>query len=182
MAARKPSERTNRTRPDDQLNLTPMIDLITCLMFYLLMFASVMPVVIIDAPLPKIASTAEEVRKAKEPNNKMEVMVYITPQGLRVRSDVGGEKSFPVGADKKWPNEDLHKFLVQLKQKSPNTREITLMPSDDTPYFVMVDVMDAARELRKEDEGFKQIPVELTGSPESEQFNRLFPDVSIGGV
>ena len=56
------------------------------------------------------------------------------------------------------------------------------MPSDDTPYFVMVDVMDAARELRKEDEGFKQIPVELTGSPESEQFNRLFPDVSIGGV
>lgn len=182
MAARKPSERTNRSRPDDQLNLTPMIDLITCLMFYLLMFASVMPVVIIDAPLPKIASTAEEVRKAKEPNNKMEVMVYITPQGFRVRSDVGGEKSFPLGADKKWPNDELHQFLVQLKQKSPNTREITLMPSDDTPYFVMVDVMDAARDLKKDDAGFKQVPVELSGTPESEQFNRLFPDVSIGGV
>lgn len=182
MAARKPSERTNRSRPDDQLNLTPMIDLITCLMFYLLMFASVMPVVIIDAPLPKIASTAEEVRKAKEPSNKMEVMVYITPQGLRVRSDVGGEKSFPLGPDKKWPSEDLHKFLVQLKQKSPNSREITLMPSDDTPYFVMVEVMDAARDLKKEDPGFKQVPMEISGSPESEQFNRLFPDVSIGGV
>ena len=182
MAARKPSERTNRTRPDDQLNLTPMIDLITCLMFYLLMFASVMPVVIIDAPLPKVASTAEEVRKAKEPSNKMEVMVYITAEGLRVRSDMGGERSFPLGVDKKWPTDELHKFLVELKQKSPDTRDITLMPVDDTPYFVMVDVMDAARELKQDDAGFKAVPMEMVGRPESEQLNRLFPDVSIGGV
>ncbi|NBX82780.1 biopolymer transporter ExbD [bacterium] len=182
MAARKPSERTNRTRPDDQLNLTPMIDLITCLMFYLLMFASVMPVVIIDAPLPKIASTADEVRKAKDTSNKMEVMVYINADGFRVRSDAGGERSFPLGPEKKWPTEELHKFLVQLKTKSPNTKDITLMPNDDTPYFVMVDVMDAARELKKEDEGFKQVPVDMIGKPESEAFNRLFPDVSIGGI
>ncbi|MFM8268610.1 MAG: ExbD/TolR family protein [Pseudomonadota bacterium] len=182
MAAKKPSSRTNRSRPDDQLNLTPMIDMITCLMFYLLMFASIMPVVIIDAPLPKIASTAEEVRKAKDTTNKLEVLVYINAQGVRVRSDVDGEKSFPVGQDGKWPMEEVHKFLVQLKSKRPDSREITLMPSDETPYFVMVDLMDAARELKKDDSGYKTVPVEIMGRPESEQYNRLFPDVSIGGV
>ena len=182
MAARKPSERTHRTRPDDQLNLTPMIDLITCLMFYLLMFASVMPVVIIDAPLPKIASTADEIRKAQDTSNKLEVMVYISSEGFRVKSDLEGEKSFSLSPVKKWPNDELHQYLVQLKQKSPNTKEITLLPSDDIAYYVMVDVMDAARDLKRDDIGFKQVPLELEGTPESEQFNRLFPEVSIGGI
>lgn len=182
MAAKKPSSRTNRTRPDDQLNLTPMIDMITCLMFFLLMFASVMPVVIIDAPLPKIASTADEVRKAKDTTNTLEIMVYINKTGFEVRSEGAGDKAFPVNTEGKWPVEDLHNFLVQLKQKRPNTKEITLMPADDTPYSVMVEVMDAARELKKEDPGFTAVPMEVWGKPESEQFNRLFPDVSIGGV
>jgi len=182
MAARKPSQRTNRSRPDDQLNLTPLIDMITCLMFFLLMFASILPVVIIDAPLPKIASSAEEIRKAQDTSNKLEVMVYINPQGFQVKSDLGGDRSFAKAADQKWPTEELHKHLVSLKQQRPNSKEITLMPSDDTPYFVMVEVMDAARELRKEDPGYNAIPMELVGRPESEQFNRLFPDVSIGGV
>jgi biopolymer transport protein ExbD len=182
MAAKKPSSRTNRTKPDDQLNLTPMIDMITCLMFFLLMFASVMPVVIIDAPLPKIASTADEVRKAKDTTTQLEIMVYIDKNGFQVRSDLGGDKAFPLGNEGKWPVSELHNFLVQLKQKKPSAKEITLMPADDTPYFVMVEVMDAARELKKEDPGFTTVPMEVWGKPESEQFNRLFPDVSIGGV
>jgi len=182
MSAKKPSSRTNRSRPDDTLNLTPMIDMITCLMFFLLMFASILPVVIIDAPLPKIASSADEVKKAKDTKNKLEIMVYLDQKGIRVRSDFGGEKAFPLAQDGKWPMGDVHNFLVQLKAKSPDSKEITLMPADDTPYFVMVDIMDAARELQKNDPGFRDIPVDLQGKPESEQFNRLFPEVSIGGV
>lgn len=182
MSAKKPSQRTNRTRPDDTLNLTPMIDMITCLMFFLLMFASVLPVVIIDAPLPKVASTGEEVRKAKEAPNKQEILVYLDPQGIRVRSDIGGEKSFAVTNEGKWPMGDIHQFLVQLKAKSPDSKEITLMPSDNTPYSMMVEIMDSARDLQKNDPGYRDVPIDLQGKPESEQFNRLFPDVSIGGV
>jgi biopolymer transport protein ExbD len=182
MSAQKPSSRTNRSRPDDTLNLTPMIDMITCLMFFLMMFASILPVVIIDAPLPKIASSADEVKKAKDTKNKLEVMVYLDQKGIRVRSDVGGEKTFPLAQDGKWPMGDVHNFLVQLKSKNPDSKEITLMPADDTPYFVMVDIMDVARELQKNDPGYRDIPVDLQGKPESEQFNRLFPEVSIGGV
>jgi len=80
--ATKPSSRTHRSRPDDSLNLTPLIDMITCLMFFLLMFASILPVVMIDAPLPKVASTAEEVKQAKNDEAKMEVVVSINSKGL----------------------------------------------------------------------------------------------------
>lgn len=178
---RKPSSRTHRQRPMDGLNLTPFIDMITCLMFFLMMFASIIPVSIIDAPLPKVASTSEEVKKAKEDKNKLEVMVYIDSKGLRVKSDFGGERTFPMVAGKQ-SYVELHKFLVTLHQKKPDSREITLMAADDVTYEVMVSVMDAARELSKDDPGFQAIPPEIAQKPESLQFNRLFPDVSIGGV
>lgn len=178
--ANKPSASSNRIRPDEGLNLTPMIDMITCLMFFLMMFASILPVVIIDAPLPKVASTAEEVKKAKEQDNKLELMVYVTQTGLRAKTD-WGTKEFPaVGG--KFPWEEFHKYLITLKEKKPNSREITLMPSDDVTYETMVGVMDAAREFQKGDAAYKPVPPEIVMKPESEQFNRLFPDVSIGGI
>lgn len=177
---KKPSSASHRQKPMEGLNLTPFIDMITCLMFFLLMFAAVIPVSIIDAPLPKVASTAEEVKKAKEDQNKLEITVYIDAKGLRVRSDVAGEKSFAFA-----PNgnlDEFHKFLVQLKQRKKDAREITLIPSDDVTYETMIMVMDASRELNKDDTGFQPIPPEIAQKPESLQFNRLFPDVSIGGV
>src|SRR3954470_13762593 len=93
--ANKPSSRTNRIRPDESLNLAPLIDMVTCLMFFLLAFAGIIPVSIIDAPLPKIASTAEEVKMAKDNENKLELTVDITASAIVVK-DGGGTKSFPI--------------------------------------------------------------------------------------
>jgi hypothetical protein len=42
--------------------------------------------------------------------------------------------------------------------------------------------MDASRELAKGDQGYKAVPPEIAQKPESQQFNRLFPEVSIGGI
>lgn len=159
-----------------------MIDMITCLMFFLLMFAGMLPVVLIDAPLPKVASTAEEVRLAKDQSNRLEVTVTINSKGFFIQSDISGNHSIPIKPDGKYPYEDLHKYLVQLHQKRPNAREITMIPTDDIPYEVMISVMDTSRELSKGDPGYKPVPPEISQKPESMQFNRLFPDVSIGGV
>lgn len=179
--AKKPSSRTHRSRPDDSLNLTPLIDMITCLMFFLLMFASILPVVVIDAPLPKVAATAEEVKQAKDDEAKMEVTIAITQSGFKIKSDISPERTLPVGP-KGYPYDELHKYLVGLKSKRPNAKELTLIPSDDTLYEVMIGVMDASRELYKDDPGYQVLSPEIARKPESQQFNRLFPDVSIGGV
>ncbi len=165
----------------DGLNLTPFIDMITCLMFFLLIFAAMIPVTIIDAPLPKIASTSEEVKKAKDDENKMQVSVYIDVKGIRVKADNSPEHFFPASGGK-YPLDQFHKALVTIHQRKPDTREITLFPADDTTYETMILVMDASRELAKGDAGFQQVPPEISQKPESQQFNRLFPDVSIGGV
>jgi len=178
---RKPSSRTHRMKPIEGLNLTPFIDMITCLMFFLLMFAAVIPIAIIDSPLPKVASTSEEQKQAKDDDKKkMDVTVFIENKGMRVKSDVGGEKFFPKGD--KYPMVELHKYLVTLHTKKPDSHEITLVPSDDITYESIIEAMDASRELQKDDEGYRPVPPEIAQKPEREQFNRLFPDVSIGGV
>ena len=179
--ANKPSQRTNRIKPMEGLNLTPFIDMITCLMFFLLMFAGIIPVVIIDAPLPKIAATADEVKQAKDNKNKLEVTMYLKPDVIEVKADNGGSKSFPK-TNNTFAWTEVHKFLVSLHGHKPDSHEITLMPSDDTSYEMMIDAMDASRSLDKSDTGYTTLPPEIAAKPESMQFNRLFPDVSIGGV
>jgi len=180
--ASKPSLRTNRIRPAEGLNLTPFIDMVTCLMFFLLMFAGIIPVVIIDAPLPKIASTAEEVKKAKDTNNKLEVMVQMSPESLTIKAEGYGSKSFAKAPNGDFNWDEFRKHLIQLHARKPDSREITLMPNDDVNFDLMIQVMDEARELKKGDTGYQNVPPEIAAKPESAQFNRLFPDVSIGGV
>lgn len=183
--AHAPSGRNHRQKPDEELNIVPMIDMVTNLMFFLMMFASMLPIAFIDAPLPKVASTAEEVKKAKEDEKaKLEVAVDISVNGFTVKSDVGGTKQIPLGADGKYNYVELHNVLVQLHTKRPNAREITLNPQDDTVYDTLILTMDAARELVSGDNGFQNLPPDMVNKPagDKEQFNRLFPDVSIGGV
>ena len=100
--AKSPSKKTHRIKPAEGLNLTPFIDMITCLMFFLMMFAGIIPVVIIDAPLPKVASTAEEVKQAKNAENKLDVTVYITANGFSVKLDGGKDHSVGKTADGKY--------------------------------------------------------------------------------
>lgn len=180
--AKSPSKKTHRIKPAEGLNLTPFIDMITCLMFFLMMFAGIIPVVIIDAPLPKVASTAEEVKQAKNTENKLDVTVYITANGFNVKLDGGKDHGVPKLADGKYDFAELHKYLITVHQKKPDAHEITLMPNDDVTYDVMIEVMDAAREMVKGDAGYQVIPPEIAGNQERVQFNRMFSDVSIGGV
>lgn len=180
--AHAPSGKNHRIKPPEELNLVPMIDMVTNLMFFLMMFASVLPVVMIDAPLPKIAATAEEEKKAKDQNNKLEVTVDITKDGFTLKTPITANKHIPLIQNKDYDYKELHKALIDLHQKKPDSKEITLMPADDVPYDVMVQVMDEARELHPGDPGFQPVAPDVAQKPEGMQYNRLFPDVSIGGV
>ncbi len=179
--AHSPTRKNNRQKAMEGLNLTPFIDMITCLMFFLMMFAGVIPVVMINAPLPKVASTAEEVKKAKEEDNKLDLTVYINASGFVIKTAGLGDKTMMM-ANGIYPFADLHKYLLGLKVKRPKVNEITMIPSDDVTYDVMIQAMDASREMRKGDEGYQSVPPDISQKPESDQFNRLFPEVSIGGV
>lgn len=178
--ARKPSERYRRIQPDTSINLTSLMDIITNIMFFLLMFVTAIPIAMIDAPLPKVATTAEEVRRAQDATNKLDLTIYITSGGFSVKSMYGSQSLGLING--MYPYEALHRFLVQTHQRNAGAKEVTLMPSDEITYDVIIQTMDYAREYTSKDAGYKQIPPEIAQKPESLQYNRLFPEVSIGGV
>jgi biopolymer transport protein ExbD len=107
--------------------------------------------------------------------------VYINAQGFVVKTAGLGDKTMAM-ANGVYPFEELHKHLLNIKTKRPNAKEITLIPSDDITYDVMVQVMDASREVKSGEAGYQAVPPDIAQKPESDQFNRLFPEVSIGGV
>lgn len=180
--ANSPSKKTHRQKPTEGLNLTPFIDMITCLMFFLMMFAGIIPVVIIDAPLPKVASTAEEVKKAKEDEKRFEVTVTIDDRGFGVKATGQGDRKIPKLGTGEYAYAELRTYLMQLKARKADAKELTLLPTDDITYDVMVQVMDLSREFRPGDPGYQAVPAEIASKPEAQQFNRLFSDVSIGGI
>ncbi|MBY0372205.1 biopolymer transporter ExbD [bacterium] len=180
--ARKPSLRTNRIRPSEGLNLAPLIDMVSVLMFFLLAFAGIIPVSIIDAPLPKIASTAEEVKQANKKDNKLELTVDISPTSVVVREDGGAAKTFAANEKGEFAFDEMHKHFIALHGRKPKSHEITLVPQNAVTYDTLIKVMDSSRELVKGDPGYQELPPGGAQAPESAAFNRLFPDVSIGGV
>ncbi len=180
--AKRPSLRNNRIRPEESLNLAAMIDMVTCLLFFLLAFAGIIPIAMIDAPLPKIASTAEEVKLAKEKDNKFEVTAEISQTNISIRDDGGGSKSFAANEKGDFDWKEMHSYFSALHKKRPKSHEITIVPQNAVTYDTIIHLMDSARELVKGDEGYQELPPGSQGTVESMNFNRLFPDVSLGGV
>lgn len=179
--AHKPSERTNRLATSSELNLTSLIDIISTIMFFLLIFLGMLPVVVIDAPIPKVATTADEIRRAKETQPDIDVTVWIKNNGFVVRAG-GFSVNIPKTEKGEFSYTDLHQHLVRIHLDHPKIKEVTIIPDDNIIYDVLVETMDAARALEKGDPGYQVLSPNEIGKPESAQYNQLFPDIIIGGV
>ncbi len=177
-----PSKRSNRKGVSSDLNITPLIDMVTCLMFFLLMFAGMIPFAFIDAPLPKIATSAAEMKQAEKKDKPLNLMVFIRKDMVIVKTDKTGEKQFARTPDGSLPVADIHTHFIELKTGSPADRDITLVPENETKYDVLVQVMDTAREMLKGDPGWIAGAGEVQKTSEANAPNVLFPDVSIGGI
>lgn len=178
----KPSSRSNRKSVNSDLNITPLIDLVTCLMFFLLMFSGIIPFAFIDAPLPKIATSAAEMKQAEKKDKPLNLMVFVRSDMVVVKTDRTAEKQFARTPDGSLPLADIHAHFIELKNISPNDRDITLVPDNDTKYDTLVQIMDSARELVKGDPGWIAGAGEVQKTSDPNAPNVLFPDVSIGGI
>ncbi len=177
---RKSSERSHRMKVDNDLNLTALMDVVCNLMFFLLMAANTIAVAIIDAPLPKVAATAEEMRVAKDQENQLDVIVRIRTSGFNISTNQGGSLNLEKTDDYQYIK--LHEYLVGIHQKNTKNHNLTIIPEDEVSYAVIIKTIDAAREYNSGDAGYQKLPPDIADRPDAQNFNRLFSDVSFGGV
>ena len=143
------------------LNLTPMMDILTVLVVFLLITAVFMSITIQELSVPTNVGGA-----GGQPNFAIEVIVR--KAGLELANGSRVEAAIPK-KDDKYDVELLSKMLVRLKAQYPQKEDATILLEPKIEYDYLIQVMDAVREADVRAEG-------------SEEINKivLFPKISIG--
>ena len=133
------------------LNLTPMMDVLTVLVVFLLITAVFTSITIMDLNVPTNTGQAASAK----PNFAIEVIVR--KSGLEIANGSSVEAAIPK-VDGKYDLAKLSEMLLSLKAKYPQKDDATVLMEPKVEYDYLVQVMEAVRG---------------TGTP-------LFPKISIG--
>ncbi len=149
-----------RMRHETELNLVPLIDIFTVLVFFLLITAVFSRTTILGLHPPEQSSTAAP------PDQLPHIEVVVR----RNRIEAGDRNSGPmqsfVNHDQTYDLHGLSLLLQELKARHPDNRTITLLVEPDVSYDQLVQVMDAVR---------------MTHAPANTAARfELFPDIAIG--
>ncbi len=150
------------------LDLVPIMNLVTILIPFLLLAAQFVTFAVIDTSLP--SGAAPEVDDA----TALQLTVSITPEGFVVtgRDAVLGPTGValpcvPAGCTtpESYDTDRLATLARELAARHPDEEQVIVVPASEIPYEVLVRAMDAAREDRS------------AGAPRP-----LFPTVVIAGT
>ena len=144
------------------INLTPMMDILTVLVVFLLITAVFMSITIEELSVPTAAGGAASNR----PNFAIEVIVR--KAGLEIANGSSVEAAIPK-KDDKYDLELLSKILLRLKSQYPDKQDASVLMEPDIKYDHLIEIMDAVRST----------VVKAEGSGESKKVE-LFTKISIG--
>jgi biopolymer transport protein ExbD len=149
--ARKPAE----------LLLVPMIDIFTVLVTFLLMTAVFSKTVVLQLNLPAAQT------EFKEPPPGLVIEVMVRKSLIQVADRNSGPLATLPNKATGYDYDGLTEYLKRVKAKFPDKTDATILLEKDTPYDILVQVMDRVRVLE-----VKQGPTTVQAE--------LFPDISIG--
>lgn len=152
-------ERHNR-RPAELL-LVPMIDIFTVLVTFLLMTAVFSRTVILQLNMP--ASQTE----FRDPPPGLQIEIMVRKDLLQVADRNSGPLATMPNNASGYDYDGLTDYLKRIKAKFPEKTDATILLEPDTPYDILVQVMDRTR-VFEVSQGLNTVQAEL------------FPDISIG--
>lgn len=145
-----------------QLEITAFLNLIVVLVPFLLSTAVFSRLAVLELTLPAQSSGVENLK------GDLQLEVVIRPDALEVGDRIGGLiqriANTEAGAH---DYKSLSLLMEQLKVRFPDKTDATILAEPNTPYDVLVQVMDAMR-VGQTVQGAKVVRAEL------------FPDISIG--
>lgn len=144
----------------EDLDLVPIMNLVTILIPFLLMAASFVTLAAIDSTLPALGEPQPSTEKPDE--EPLNLSVAITDQGFTVMgSDAtlkpeGDQKGATLGCSKpdcptpdSYDYKELTRLLAQIKDRWEAEENVILVPESQIQYEVLVLTMDATREDRE---------------------------------
>jgi len=144
------------------LNLTPMMDVFTVLVVFLLITAVFTSITIMELSVPTSAGASA----ATPPNFAIEVIVR--KGGLEIANGKSVEAAIPK-KDDKYDLEKLSEVLRRIKAQYPEKEDATVLMEPKVEYDYLVQVMDTVRGAEVRTPGSKEVGRIV-----------LFPKISIG--
>src|SRR5580693_6008744 len=144
-----------------ELLLVPMIDIFTVLVTFLLMTAVFSRTVILQLNMPAAQT------EFKDPPPGLQIEVMVRKDLLQVADRNSGPLATMPNTASGYDYDGLTDYLKRIKAKSPEKTDATILLESDTPYDILVQVMDRVR-VFEVSQGLNTVQAEL------------FPDVSIG--
>jgi biopolymer transport protein ExbD len=132
------------------INLTPMMDILTVLVVFLLITAVFMSITVEELSLPAGAGKAA----INNPNFAIEVIVR--KAGLQIANGTSVEATIPKKGDS-YDIELLSKVLTRLKAQYPEKDDATVLMEPDIKYDHLIEVMDAVRTAEIREEGSSEV-------------------------
>ncbi len=160
--ARRQARNHARYKGRNDINIVPMLDIFTILLFFLIFTAVFSKTNIVELNLPAMSTE----QPLDLPNN-LELEVVVRKNELVVQDKNSGPlQTFPNLATG-YDFDSMSGFLGRVKVKFPELRTATVLLEPDIPYDTIVQVMDAVKSY----EGT------LDGKPAR---GELFPQISLG--
>ena len=150
-----------RKRKPAELLLVPMIDIFTVLVTFLLMTAVFSRTVVLELNLPA------QQTEFREPPPGLQLEVMVRKDMIQVADRNSGPLATLPNTAAGYDYEGLTTYLKRVKAKFPEKTDATILLEADTPYDILVQVMDRVRVLEVK-EGLNTVQAEM------------FPDISIG--
>lgn len=162
MGQRPSLKRRYRRTHSTDLNITPFIDILVCLILFLLMTAVLGKSAIVNLYLP---TEEESASAAPAPDDvpKMVPTVAITQNGFIVGDGRGMVDRLPL-INGRFDFPKLSEKLQHLKSLPGATNNIIVLPEANLKYQVLISTMDTCREFRDD----------------KRQSHPLFPTISLG--
>lgn len=170
-----------------EINVTPMIDMFSVILSFLLMTAvfSATGIHVIQIPFLSSAPPPDVDDKDDKPVTTMTLL--LDPESVKVEkgksdaSKIEEEKTFAVDETGLL---DLQNYLYALRVEEPEFDKVTLMTDEATEYDVMIKVLDALRFLPEDRE---PIAMPAAEGPEAEAMallhgQNLIPKIILGNV
>ena len=148
-------------RKPAELLLVPMIDIFTVLVTFLLMTAVFSRTVILQLNLPAAQT------EFKDPPPGLQLEVMVRKSGMVVADRNSGPLAPLPNTAGGYNYDGLTEYLKRVKAKFPEKTDASILLEADTPYDILVQVMDRVRVFETK-QGLNTVQAEL------------FPDISIG--
>jgi len=121
-----------------ELNLVPFIDLLTCLICFLLMAAVWIQIGKISVSQ---SGTGAPTEQTPEERQRLNLVVAITPQGYILTGNAQTIADI-LKKDDKYDKKALGTKLKEIHGQFPDKSDITIMSEDSINYQVLIDTMD----------------------------------------